>query len=72
MKTAVEFRSHLVFGWEILAGFATFLPVESARSAARGKMDRPEMRHLLGFLPVINFNPEKFDGGTAVANGGLR
>ena len=72
MKPTVEFRSHLVFGGEILAGFATFLPVESARPAVRGKMNRPEMRHLLGFLPVIHFNPEKFDGGTAVAKGALR
>jgi hypothetical protein len=58
VKTAVQFqfRSRLAFGGEILAQSATFLPVAPARPAAAGEICTSEMRHLAGFLPVLNFN----------------
>ena len=56
MKTALQFRSHLAFGGEILAECATFLPVEPAGHQATGNLYTPELRHLWGFLPIFNFN----------------
>jgi hypothetical protein len=56
MKTALQFRSRLAFGGEILAQSVTFLPVEPARRADDGEIYTPEMQHLAGFLPVFNFN----------------
>ena len=56
MKSAVQFRSRLAFGGEILAQSATFLPGDTARPAAAGEIYTPEMQHLAGFLPVLNFN----------------
>lgn len=56
MKTAIQFRSRLAFGGEILAQSATFLPVEPARPFAEEEIYAPEMQHLAGFLPVLNFN----------------
>lgn len=56
MKSALQFRSRLAFGREILAQSVTFLPVEPARSSAEGRLYTSEMQHLAGFLPVLNFN----------------
>ena len=56
MKSAVQFRSRLAFGGEILAQSATFLPVAPARAAAEPAIYTSEMQHFAGFLPVLNFN----------------
>jgi hypothetical protein len=56
MKTALQFRSRLAFGGEILAQQVPFLPVESAGSSAREAIYASEMQHLAGFLPVFNIN----------------
>jgi hypothetical protein len=56
MKTAVQFRSRLAFGGEILAQQATFLPVQPAPSLGGGHICTSEMQHLAGFLPVLNIN----------------
>ena len=56
MKSAVQFRSRLAFGGEILAQSATFLPVEPGRLCADRDIFTPEQQHFAGFLPVLNFN----------------
>ena len=60
MKKTCQFRSRLASGGEILAQSATFLPVESGRRRAGREMFLPEIRHLLGFPAIFNFNPENF------------
>jgi hypothetical protein len=72
MTKSLQFRSHLAFGGEILAGTATFLPVESGRRHAGQEMAAPEMQHLAGFLPVLNFNRENFAVAQPLLKGGLR
>jgi hypothetical protein len=59
MKTALQFRSRLAFGGEILAQPATFLPGATLRPAADLEIFTPELQHLAGFLPVLNFNRKK-------------
>ena len=59
MKSAVQFRSHLAFGGEILAQPATFLPGEAGLAEGDGQIYTPELRHLAGFLPILNFNRKK-------------
>ena len=59
MKSALQFRSRLAFGWEILAHTATFLPVTPAVRDAGAEIYAPEPRHLGGFLPFLNFNRKK-------------
>ena len=54
MKTAIQFRSRLAFGGEILTQHATFLPVEDIQTSAGGAIYASEMRHLAGFLPIFN------------------
>ena len=56
MKTAFQFQSRLIFGGEILAQSATFLPGEPGRPPADEEIYMPEMQHLCGFLPTWNFN----------------
>lgn len=56
MRTALQFRSRLAFGGEILAQQATFLPVMPARQTDDGEIYTSEMQHLAGFLPVFNIN----------------
>lgn len=56
MKSALQFRSRLAFGGELLAQSATFLPGEPARPPADGGIYTQEMQHFAGFLPVLNFN----------------
>lgn len=60
MTNSVQFRARLSIGGEILAGSATFLPVETARPGAHGGMFLPAMRHLLGFPPFFSFTRENF------------
>ena len=56
MRTAIQFRSRLAFGGEILAHHATFLPVEASKPSASEEIYTSEVQHLAGFLPVFNFN----------------
>jgi len=72
MKTALEFRSRLAFGGEILAQSATFLPGEPSRLPADGEIYTPEMRHLCGFLPVWNFNRKNLTVAQPLLKGDLR
>ena len=72
MKTALQFHSHLAFGGEILAGSATFLPVEPAGQGATGNLYTPELRHLGGFLPILNFNRKNLTVAQPLLKGGLR
>jgi hypothetical protein len=72
MKTALQFHSHLAFGREILAGSATFLPVEPDELRAGGNIYTPEMRHLGGFLPILNFNRKNLTVAQPLLKGGLR
>jgi hypothetical protein len=60
MKKSIQFRPQFASGREILAETATFLPVESGRRRAGREMFLPEIRHLLGFPAIFNFNPENF------------
>lgn len=55
MQTAIQFRSRLAFGGEILAQQATFLPVEPACAGATGEVYTPARLHLARYLPVFNF-----------------
>jgi hypothetical protein len=59
MRTALQFRSRLAFGGEILAQPATFLPVSLAAADDDTAIYTSEMRHSAGFLPVFNFNRKK-------------
>jgi hypothetical protein len=72
VKTTIPFRSRLEFGGEILARSATFLPVQPARLPAAGEIFTPEMQHLAGFLPVLNFKQEKFTVAQPLLKGDLR
>ncbi len=72
MKSALQFRSRLAFGGEILSQSATFLPGEPARALAEGNMFTPERRHLAGFLPVLNFKRKNLPVAQPLLNGGLR
>ena len=72
MKTALQFHSRLAFGGEILAESATFLPVEPEGRGTTGNLYTPEMRHLWGFLPILNFNRKNFTVAQPLLKGGLR
>jgi len=59
MKTTFQFHSRSDSRGEILAQSVTFLPPCSAHGEPIGKIYMPKLQHLAGFLPVLNFHPEK-------------
>jgi len=56
MRTALQFRSRLAFGGEILTQQVTFLPTSTGRRNTEEELYAPEVQHLAGFLPIFNFN----------------
>ena len=72
MKETFPFRASVTSGGEILTQPATFLPVEPGRLHAGGGIFLAELRHLAGFLPVLNFKPENFTVAQPLLKGGLR
>jgi len=72
MKATFPFRASVTSGGEILTQPATFLPVEPGRLRTGGEFFLAELRHLAGFLPVLNFKPENFTVAQPLLKGGLR
>jgi hypothetical protein len=72
MKKTFQFRAYVTSGGEILTRPATFLPVEPGRLRAGGEFFLAELRHLAGFLPVLNFKQENFTVAQPLLKGGLR
>ncbi|MGA2247866.1 MAG: hypothetical protein ABSH48_23000 [Verrucomicrobiota bacterium] len=56
MNTALQFRSWLVLGGEILTGQVPFLPVGPAQAGQSGPADTTVMQYMAAFLPFDNIN----------------
>jgi hypothetical protein len=56
MKKTRPFRFPRAFGGEILAQYATFLPVATGWLGADGEIYAAERPPLAGFLPILEFN----------------
>jgi len=56
MKTALQLRSRLAFGREILTQQDTFLPVPRNQEDESGTSYRAEMQHSGTFLPFFSLN----------------
>jgi hypothetical protein len=59
MKSALEFRTRLAFGGEILAHQATFLPVGPFDRGHFSRFSYSDMQYFTGFRPVFNMNRDK-------------
>lgn len=72
MRTALQFRSRLDFGGEILTQQVTFLPTSTGRRNTEVELCAPEVHHLAGFLPAFNFKGKNSTVAQPLLNENMR